>query len=75
MKLRAFFQERRRRKARKRHERDKALRDSQDDKAMERAENVAKDLSGGLGPVTTRFHSPEWIGQNARKKVRGIRRI
>ena len=50
MSLREFLRTRRQRRARKRHNREKALRDSQnDEKAIDRVADGAKTLSGGLG--------------------------
>jgi len=51
MKLRAFLQDRRRRRARKRYEREKALRESrQDHKGMERAANLGGIMGSGGPP-------------------------
>ena len=50
MSLREFLRTRRQRKAGKRYERDKALRDSQNDqKAIDRVADGAKTLGSGLG--------------------------
>ena len=50
MGLREFLRTRRQRKAREHYEREKALRDSQnDEKAMDRVADGAKTLGGGLG--------------------------
>ena len=48
MGLREFFTKRRQRKARKRYEREKALRAAQnDEQAMERAKNLGEYMTGG----------------------------
>ena len=50
MNLREFLRTRRQRKARKRYEREKALRQSRDDEALERVTEGAKNyFGGGLG--------------------------
>jgi hypothetical protein len=49
MKLREFLRARRERKARKRYEREKSWRESQDDKALKKVADGAKTLGGGLG--------------------------
>jgi len=49
MNLREFLRTRRQRKARKRYEREKAQRQSQNDEAMEKVAEGAKTLGGGLG--------------------------
>jgi hypothetical protein len=48
MSLRTFLRTRRQRKARKRYEREKALRESQTEDALERVAEAAKKL-GSLG--------------------------
>jgi hypothetical protein len=49
MNLRAFIRERRQRRARKRFEREKAVREAQrDGPGVERVTNFAKDVSGGI---------------------------
>jgi hypothetical protein len=49
MKLREFLRTRRQRKARKRYEREKARRQSQNDEAIDKVADGAKTLGGGLG--------------------------
>ncbi len=49
MNLRAFLRQRRQRKARKRYEREKALRASQNDEAIGKVAEGAKTLGSGLG--------------------------
>lgn len=49
MKLRELLRTRRQRKARKRYEREKAQRQSQNEEAMDKVADGAKTLSGGLG--------------------------
>ena len=49
MSLREFLRTRRQRKARKRYEREKALRASQNDDAMKKVAEGAKTLGSGLG--------------------------
>jgi len=49
MKLREFLRTRRQRKARKRYEREKAQRQSQNGEAIDKVAEGAKTLGGGLG--------------------------